>query len=74
MKGDVIAQVTKDAVVIIELQSGMAIHRWTSKDEITVADLNPTQIVVGTKGGMLIYLTFQEEQGLVHRGRVFRAS
>lgn len=63
-EGSGLVQVTKDAVIVVDMLSGMELSRW-SQGEITVATVNPTQICVALKGGTLVYLSYREARGLV---------
>lgn len=63
-EGGGLVQITKNAVIVVDMLSGMELSRW-SQGEITVATVNPTQICVALKGGTLVYLSYREARGLV---------
>lgn len=67
--GDMIVQITSARITIIQLSSGMEVHSWT-QGEIVVASVNPVQICVALKGGKVVYLTFDDERGLIEQGCV----
>lgn len=60
--GEMFVQVTNEAVNVINLTTGVAIPPW--RGQITVADVNPTQIVVALRGGDIVHLTYREGMGL----------
>jgi len=69
--GHAIVQVTSRAVRIIDLASGFASSTWPSGDSkysrsmITAGSVNATQVLVAFQGGILVYLTINEDLHLV---------
>lgn len=60
--GKMFVQVTNEAVNIINLTTGVSIPPW--QGQITVADVNLTQIVVALRGGDIVHLTYRDGMGL----------
>ncbi|KDQ09897.1 hypothetical protein BOTBODRAFT_147991 [Botryobasidium botryosum FD-172 SS1] len=63
-EGSTLIQVTKEAVITVDLLSGMEAGR-RSLGEITAATINPTQLCVALKGGSLVYFAHYDTRGLV---------
>ncbi|CAG8577446.1 14785_t:CDS:10, partial [Acaulospora morrowiae] len=72
--GNLLVQVTRTFVRLIDLTSKKITSEWNPPDDnkITVADINPTQVLIATNGIELIYFEFLDAELVeVSRKRLF---
>lgn len=60
--GDMFVQVTEEGLRLIECNSHKLADEWKTDQVITVASANPTQVVIATKGGHLIYFELEDKK------------